>query len=59
VSVLGANGAGQDDDAARDLGTVRRSGGLRLRRQALPRSPEAVARLGIAHVPEGRGRSPS
>src|SRR5213596_2391 len=37
-------------------GTVSRSGGIRFAGKSISRSsPEAVARLGIAHVPEGRG----
>jgi branched-chain amino acid transport system ATP-binding protein len=55
VSVLGANGAGKTTTLRAISGTVRRSGGLRFDGNQLPRSPEAVARLGIAHVPEGRG----
>jgi branched-chain amino acid transport system ATP-binding protein len=55
VSVLGANGAGKTTTLRAISGTVRRSGGLRFDGKTLPRSPEAVARLGIAHVPEGRG----
>ena len=56
VAVLGANGAGKTTTLRAVSGTVRRSGeilfdGRRLGR----RGPEAVARLGIAHVPEGRG----
>lgn len=56
VAVLGANGAGKTTTLRAISGTVRRSGdivfdGKRLGR----RGPEAVARLGIAHVPEGRG----
>jgi branched-chain amino acid transport system ATP-binding protein len=55
VSVLGANGAGKTTTLRAISGTVRRSGGLRFDGKPLPRAPEAVARLGIAHVPEGRG----
>jgi branched-chain amino acid transport system ATP-binding protein len=55
VSVLGANGAGKTTMLRAISGTVRRSGTLRFGGKALPRSPESVARLGIAHVPEGRG----
>ena len=55
VSVLGANGAGKTTTLRAISGTVRRSGTIRFDGRALPRSPEAVARLGIAHVPEGRG----
>ncbi|HEV8687056.1 MAG TPA: ABC transporter ATP-binding protein [Gaiellaceae bacterium] len=55
VSVLGANGAGKTTTLRAVSGTVRRSGALRFDGKPLPRSPEAVARIGIAHVPEGRG----
>jgi branched-chain amino acid transport system ATP-binding protein len=55
VSVLGANGAGKTTTLRAISGTVRRGGSIRFDGKALPRSPEAVARLGIAHVPEGRG----
>jgi branched-chain amino acid transport system ATP-binding protein len=55
VSVLGANGAGKTTTLRAVSGTVRRSGTLRFDGKPLPRTPEAVARLGIAHVPEGRG----
>ena len=56
VAVLGANGAGKTTTLRAVSGTVKRSGeivfaGNRISR----RQPEAVARLGIAHVPEGRG----
>ena len=55
VAVLGANGAGKTTTLRAVSGTVRRSGGVRFDGRALPRSPERVAKLGIAHVPEGRG----
>jgi branched-chain amino acid transport system ATP-binding protein len=55
VSVLGANGAGKTTTLRAISGTVRRGGSIRFDGKVLPRSPEAVARLGIAHVPEGRG----
>jgi branched-chain amino acid transport system ATP-binding protein len=55
VSVLGANGAGKTTTLRAVSGTVRRSGSLLFDGKQLPRSPESVARLGIAHVPEGRG----
>jgi branched-chain amino acid transport system ATP-binding protein len=56
VALLGANGAGKTTTLRAISNTVRRSGdivfdGKRLGR----RPPEAIARLGIAHVPEGRG----
>ncbi len=55
VSVLGANGAGKTTTLRAISGTVRRGGSIRFDGRALPRSPEGVARCGIAHVPEGRG----
>jgi branched-chain amino acid transport system ATP-binding protein len=55
VAVLGANGAGKTTTLRAISGTVRRSGEIRFDGKVLPRSPERVARLGIAHVPEGRG----
>src|ERR1041385_5434430 len=56
VAVLGANGAGKTTTLRAISGTVRRSGTIRLAGKSISgRSPEAVARLGIAHVPEGRG----
>lgn len=55
VSVLGANGAGKTTTLRAISGTVRRAGTIKFDGRALPRRPEAVARRGIAHVPEGRG----
>ena len=55
VCVLGANGAGKTTTLRSISGTVRRSGMVRFDGRALARSPERVARAGIAHVPEGRG----
>jgi branched-chain amino acid transport system ATP-binding protein len=56
VAVLGANGAGKTTTLRAISNTVRRSGELRFAGQSLGRRrPERVARLGIAHVPEGRG----
>jgi branched-chain amino acid transport system ATP-binding protein len=56
VAVLGANGAGKTTTLRAVSGTVRRSGTIRFAGKSIAgRSPEAVARLGIAHVPEGRG----
>ena len=55
VAVLGANGAGKTTTLRAVSGAVRRSGRIELAGRPLPRSPEAVARLGVAHVPEGRG----
>ena len=56
VAVLGANGAGKTTTLRAISGTVRRSGTIRFAGKSIAgRPPEAVARLGIAHVPEGRG----
>jgi branched-chain amino acid transport system ATP-binding protein len=55
VAVLGANGAGKTTTLRAISGTVKRSGELRFAGKRLPSGPEAVARTGIAHVPEGRG----
>jgi branched-chain amino acid transport system ATP-binding protein len=56
VAVLGPNGAGKTTTLRAVSGTVRRSGRIALGGRRLDRlGPEAVARLGVAHVPEGRG----
>ncbi|HZD86846.1 MAG TPA: ABC transporter ATP-binding protein [Gaiellaceae bacterium] len=56
VAVLGANGAGKTTLLRAISSSVRRSGGIRFAGRELGRrSPEGTARLGIAHVPEGRG----
>jgi branched-chain amino acid transport system ATP-binding protein len=56
VALLGANGAGKTTTLRAVSGTVRRSGRIEFAGRALERrSPESVARAGIAHVPEGRG----
>jgi branched-chain amino acid transport system ATP-binding protein len=55
VAVLGANGAGKTTTLRAISATVKRSGVLRFAGKRLPGGPEAVARAGIAHVPEGRG----
>src|SRR5205085_4516045 len=56
ATVLGANGAGKTTTLRAISNTVRRSGEIRFAGAPLGRSgPEAVARRGIAHVPEGRG----
>ena len=56
VAVLGANGAGKTTTLRAISNTVRRSGELRFGGRPLGRrGPEGVAKLGIAHVPEGRG----
>jgi branched-chain amino acid transport system ATP-binding protein len=55
VAVLGANGAGKTTMLRAISGTVRRTGEVVFRGKNLPRRPDATARAGIAHVPEGRG----
>ena len=56
VAVLGANGAGKTTTLRAVSGAVKRTGELRFDGKSLGRrGPESVARLGIAHVPEGRG----
>ncbi len=55
VAVLGANGAGKTTTLRAISGTVSRSGTIDLAGKNLRGGPEAAARAGIAHVPEGRG----
>jgi branched-chain amino acid transport system ATP-binding protein len=56
VAVLGANGAGKTTTLRAVSGTVRRGGKIAFGGKSIARtSPEAVARAGVAHVPEGRG----
>ena len=54
--VLGANGAGKTTTLRAISGVIHAQGDIVFDgRSILGRSPEAVARLGIAHVPQGRG----
>ena len=55
VAVLGANGAGKTSTLRAVSGTVKRTGEIRFAGKPLRGGPEAVAKTGIAHVPEGRG----
>jgi branched-chain amino acid transport system ATP-binding protein len=55
VSVLGANGAGKTTTLRAISGMVARGGTIELEGKQLKGGPEAAARSGIAHVPEGRG----
>jgi branched-chain amino acid transport system ATP-binding protein len=56
VALLGANGAGKTTTLRAVSGVVRTSGDILLDGQKLfRRTPEAMARHGVAHVPEGRG----
>ena len=56
VSLLGANGAGKTTTLRAISGAVRKAGDVVFDGKSIARSaPESVARLGVAHVPEGRG----
>jgi len=56
VAVLGGNGAGKTTTLRAVSGMVSTSGDVRFAGERITRaSPERVARLGVAHVPEGRG----
>jgi branched-chain amino acid transport system ATP-binding protein len=56
AAVLGANGAGKTTTLRAISGTVKREGEVQFAGRQLGRAgPDAVARRGIAHVPEGRG----
>jgi branched-chain amino acid transport system ATP-binding protein len=56
VALLGANGAGKTTTLRAVSGMVRHSGEIVFEGKSIARGkPDAVARAGIAHVPEGRG----
>jgi branched-chain amino acid transport system ATP-binding protein len=56
VAILGANGAGKTTTLRAISGAIQRSGSLTFRGRSLLGCGAAdAARLGIAHVPEGRG----
>jgi branched-chain amino acid transport system ATP-binding protein len=55
VAVLGPNGAGKTTTLRAVSGTVETSDSIAFAGRRVGRSPERAARLGIAHVPEGRG----
>jgi branched-chain amino acid transport system ATP-binding protein len=56
VALLGANGAGKTTTLRAVSGMVRRTGDVVVAGRRVGRAaPEAVARAGVAHVPEGRG----
>ncbi len=56
TALLGANGAGKTTTLRALSGLIRREGDIRLRGKPIaPLSTEAIARLGVAHVPDGRG----
>ena len=56
VAILGANGAGKTTTLRAVSGTVKTSGDVLLDGSKIfRRTPESMARRGVAHVPEGRG----
>jgi branched-chain amino acid transport system ATP-binding protein len=56
VSILGANGAGKTTALRAISGMVATHGSIRFAGEELVgRSPDAIARAGIGHVPQGRG----
>jgi branched-chain amino acid transport system ATP-binding protein len=56
VALLGANGAGKTTTLRAVSGMVKREGAIVFAgRELRHEGPEGAARLGIAHVPEGRG----
>jgi len=55
VAVLGANGAGKTTTLRAISNTVHREGEIRFGGTPLRGGPDSIARLGVAHVPEGRG----
>jgi branched-chain amino acid transport system ATP-binding protein len=56
TALLGANGAGKTTALRALSGLIRREGDIRLRGKPIGGlSTEAIARLGVAHVPDGRG----
>jgi branched-chain amino acid transport system ATP-binding protein len=56
VALLGANGAGKTTTLRAVSSTVRMSGDVVFDGRPVTRKrPDAIARLGVAHVPEGRG----
>jgi branched-chain amino acid transport system ATP-binding protein len=56
AALLGANGAGKTTTLRALCGMVRRKGSIRLGGEAVEkRSTEDIVRLGVGHVPDGRG----
>lgn len=56
VALLGANGAGKTTTLRAISGTVRKTGKVIFDGHDISKhAPEQIARMGIAHVPEGRG----
>src|SRR6266487_4053712 len=60
AAMLGPNGAGKTTTRRAVSGMVRTRGSIRFDGTSLAgRSTESIARIGIAHVPEGRGNFPT
>jgi branched-chain amino acid transport system ATP-binding protein len=56
VALLGANGAGKTTTFRALTGAIKTTGEIRFGERSIAgHAPEDVARLGVAHVPEGRG----
>ncbi len=56
TAILGANGAGKTTLLRAVSGMLRRQGSIRFGGEPIDRiSTESIARLGVAHVPDGRG----
>lgn len=59
VVILGANGAGKTTTLRAISGMIERSGNVMLRgEQLIGRRPADIVRLGVGHVPQGRGTLP-
>ena len=56
TAILGANGAGKTTTLRAMCQTVRTSGSIRFDgNELVGKSTESIVRLGVAHVPDGRG----
>ena len=56
TALLGANGAGKTTTLRAVCGMIRTEGGITLAGQPIQgRATEDIVRLGVAHVPDGRG----
>jgi branched-chain amino acid transport system ATP-binding protein len=56
TALLGANGAGKTSTLRAVCGMIRRRGSIRFAGQSIEtRATEDIVRLGLAHVPDGRG----
>lgn len=59
VVILGANGSGKTTTLRAVSGMIAASGSVQLQgEEVLGRSPERIARMRVAHVPQGRGTFP-